>query len=201
MSYPWLLAAHLVGAALLGSAVIALWLVGEQIRRASDCATLLRAGRTAEALGQNLLLPGVLLLAASGAWLVWRYYGWGFARIPWLAGMAGLFVFQSVWASTVTRPHAQRMQRLLAGRRDTDRLSTALAQVRAEPLARFGQHLEPLLFTLIVVLGVRRPMDWSAVALGCTAAVLGAAAIALYTAPPRPRSSVSRASVEVEGGA
>ena len=200
MSYGWLLAAHLLGAALLGTAVAALWLVDERIRRASDRATLIRAGRRAEVLGKRFLMPGVVLLAASGLWLVARYYGWSFTRIPWLAGMAGLFVFQSVWAHAVTRPRALRMRRLLGQPCATDRLSPALVQVRDAPRARFGQHLEPLLFALVVVLGVWRPMDWSTVALGCAAAVLAAAAIALYTTAPRPTSSVSRASVEAEGG-
>lgn len=201
MSYTWLGAAHLLGAVLLGAAIVALWLVDERIRRASDCGTISRAGRRADALGKRVLMPGVLLLAVSGAWLVASYYGgWAFVRIPWLAGMAGVFVFQSAWANAVTHPHAKRMRRLLAGTRDADPLTPALERARSEPLASFGQQLEPLLFALAVALGVLRPMDWAVVALGCIAAALLAAAIAFYAARPLAPSSLSRASVEAEGG-
>ncbi len=201
MSYGWLLAAHLAGAALLGAAIVALWLVDEQIRRAGDCGTIARAGRRAEALGKRVLMPGVLLLAVSGLWLAAGYYGgWEFVRIPWLAGMAGIFVFQSAWANAVTHPHAQRMRRLLAGTRDADPLTPALERARRAPLARFGQALEPLLFALALALGVLRPMNWAALAAGCIAAALLATAFALYAARPLALSSFSKASVEAEGG-
>ncbi len=201
MSYAWLGAAHLLGAVLLGAAIVGLWLVDERIGRATDCGTIGRAGRRADALGKRVLMPGVLLLAASGVWLVASYYGgWRFLRVPWLAGMAGVFVFQSVWANTVTHPHARRMRALLAGARDADPITPALERVRSEPLAGFGQHLEPLLFALIVALGLLRPMDWSVVAMGCIAAPLLAAAIAFYPARSLAPSSLSSASVEAEGG-
>ena len=201
MSYAWLLVAHLLGAVLLGAAIVALWLVDGQIRRASDCGALGRAGRRADALVKRVLVPGVLLLAGSGGWLVAGYYGgWDFVRIPWLAGMAVLFVFQSVWANTVTRAHAQRMRRLLARTRDADPLTPALERARNEPLASFGQQLEPLLFAVVVALGLLRPMDWGVVAMGCVAAALLAAAIAFYAVRLPAPSSLSRASVEAEGG-
>jgi uncharacterized membrane protein len=201
VSYQLLLVAHLLGAVLLGAAIVALWLVDGGIRRASNCGALARAGRRADALVKRVLAPGVLLLAGSGIWLVARYYGgWGFVRIPWLAAMAGLFVLQSVWANSVTRTHAQRMRRLLAGTRDADPLTPALQRARNEPLASFGQQLEPLLFALIVALGLLRPMDWGVVAVGCIAAALLAAAITFYAVRPPTPSSLSRASVEAEGG-
>lgn len=201
MTYYWLLAAHLSGAALLGAAIVATWFVERRIRRARDCGTIKRAGRLAGALAQRVVMPGVVLLAVSGIWLVARHYGgWNFARIPWLAGMAAIFLFQSAWANLVTRPHAQRMGRLLAGTGDADPPSPALQRARSEPLARAGQALEPLLFALAVALGVLRPMDWAVVAIGGLAAALVAVAIALYPAPPPALSSFSKPSVEAEGG-
>lgn len=201
MSYAWLGAAHLLGAVLLGAAIVALRLIDERIRRATDCGTIAHAGRRADALGKRVLMPGVLLLAVSGVWLVASYYGgWRFLRVPWLAGMAGLFVFQSAWANTVTHPHAKRMRQLLAGTRDADPITPALERVRSEPLASFGQHLEPAVFVLIVALGVLRPMDWAVVVLGCVTAALLAAAMTFYVVRPLAPSSLSSASVEAEGG-
>ena len=201
MSYGWLLAAHLTGAALLGAANVAILFVDRQIRQARDCGTIARAGRLAGTVGKYVLMPGVALLAASGVRLVARYYGgWNFARIPWLAGMAAIFVFQSAWANIVTRPHAQRIGGLLAGKGDADPLSPALLRARSEPLVRAGQALEPLLFALAIALGVLRPMDWTVVAIGGGAAALVAAAIALYPARLLAPSSFSKPSVEAEGG-
>jgi Predicted integral membrane protein (DUF2269) len=35
----------------------------------------------------GLVVPGALLLLASGTWLIVSYYGgWGFLNVPWLAG-------------------------------------------------------------------------------------------------------------------
>lgn len=201
MSYVPLLAAHLLGALLLGTAVVALWIVDARIRRARDCGTIARAGRRAGWVGQRVLMPGVLLLALTGAWLVAGYYdGWSFVRIPWLAGMAAIFVFQSAWARAVTHPRAARMRQLLAGTHDADPVTPALERARREPLARFGQQLEPALFALAVALGLLRPMDWAVVAIGCIAAAALAAALAFYAARPFAPSSFRRASVEAEGG-
>jgi len=201
MNHRLLLAAHLLGATALGAAIVALWWNDRRVARAGDCGTLADAGRRAQAIVQRLLLPGVLLLAASGVWLLARYYGWSFVRLPWLAAMAALFVFQSVWANTVTRRHAQRLGRLLADRHACDRLTPELDQARRAPLARFGQQLEPLLFALIVAFGLWRPMDWATVAAGVAAAVLLAATLTAYSARPSASSSLSSASVEAEGRA
>ena len=201
MNHRLLLAAHLVGAAALGAAIVALWWNDRRIARAGDCGTLAGAGRRAQAIVQRLLLPGVLLLAASGVWLLARYYGWSFVRLPWRAALAALFVVQSVWANTVPRHHAQRLGRLLAGRCATDRLTPELERARRAPLACFGQQLEPLLFALIVAFGLARPMDWVAIAAGVAAAGLLAAALTAYTLRPPASSSFSSASVEAAGRA
>lgn len=209
MSYPLLLGAHVAGAILLGTAAVTMWRLDEQARRATDCGTLLDAARRTQVLGKRLLMPSVLLLAASGIGLVALHWGaWNFVRLPWLAAMAGLFVFQSVWAQVVTRPRAQRIDRLLAGQRSTDRLTPALEQTRDQPLARFGQHLEPLTVLLALGLGVLRPMDWLtilaavttvAAAAGLAATATRAAAPAYKARLPAPPSSCASASVNAEG--
>ncbi|HNT38438.1 MAG TPA: DUF2269 family protein [Rubrivivax sp.] len=202
MSYGLLLAAHLLGAVALGSAIAALYVLDQRIARASDCGTLARAGRSAAAIVQRLLMPGVLLLAASGVGLVAGFYdGLGFVRIPWLAGMVGLFVFQSIWANTIKRRHGQRLGRLLAGRRAADRITPELERARRDPLALFGRRMEPLLFALIVALGLLRPMAWGVVLAAIAAVLLLAALPALYAARPPAPTSRSSASVDAEGRA
>ena len=144
MSYALLTAAHGLGALLLGVALAGSWLAGERARHAKTAGTVARAAARKGALARRLLLPGVLLLGASGAWLVASHYGgWNFVRVPWLAGMVALFVFQSVWANTVGRAYAIRLGRLLAGTREADPLSPELRRALAEPVATFGLDRRP----------------------------------------------------------
>jgi hypothetical protein len=203
MSYALLTAAHGLGALLLGVALVGSWLAGERARHAKTAGAVARAAARQGALARRLLLPGVLLLGASGAWLVASHYGgWNFVRVPWLAGMIALFVFQSVWANTVGRAYAIRLGRLLAGTREADPLSPELRRALAEPVATFGHHLELPLFAVIVALGVLRPMQWSLFATGCAvAAGIALAATAYGGGARRPASSFSSASVDAEGGA
>lgn len=203
MSHALLTAAHGLGARLLGVALVGRWLAGERGRRAKTTGEVARAAARKDALERRLLLPGVLLLGASGAWLVAsRYGGWNMVRVPWLAGMVALFVFQSVWANTVGRAYGVRLKRLLAGTRDVDPPSPELRRALAEPIATFGHHLELPLFAVIVALGVLRPMQWSLFATGCAvAAGIALAATAYGGGARRPASSFSSASVDAEGGA
>lgn len=202
MSHALLLTAHGLGAGLLGIALAGLWLADERARRAREAGALAREMRRAALIEQRLLAPGVLLLGASGAWLVARYYGgWDFVRIPWLAGMIALFVFQAAWANTVARARDARLKRLLERARETDLVTPAMQRVRAAPLATFGHHLEPPVFALVVALGVWRPMDWSLFAAGSVAAAAIAAAATAYAGRTAlPESSFSSASVDADGG-
>lgn len=204
MSHAWLVGAHAIGALLLGVALVAIWLAAERVRRAQDVGALRRAARTCATIEKRMIAPGVLLLLASGTWLTAQYYGWAFTRIPWLAGMVALFVFQSVWANTVTRLHALRLRRLLEAAPANGPVTPELERTRTDPLAAFGHYLEIPLFALIVALGVLRPASWTLFVLGSAVAVQVAAAAALYASRPAPAvprlSSLSRASVEAEGG-
>lgn len=203
MSHALLTAAHALGALVLGIALAGSWLAGQRLRRAKTAGAVARAAARKNALERALLLPGVVLLGASGAWLVVSHYGgWNFVRVPWLAGMVALFVFQSVWANTAGRAYGVRLNRLLAGKREADPLSPELRRALAEPLATFGHHLELPLFALIVALGVLRPMQWSLFATGCAVATgVALAATAYGGGTRRPASSFSSASVDAEGGA
>jgi hypothetical protein len=49
------------------------------------------------------VVPGALLLLASGTWLtITAYGGWAFLRQPWLAGMVALFAFEFIEGNTIT---------------------------------------------------------------------------------------------------
>ena len=61
----------------------------------------------------GLVVPGALLLLASGTWIIVNFYGgWNFLRFLWLAGMVGLFAFEFIEGNTITRLYFMRLRRV-----------------------------------------------------------------------------------------
>lgn len=204
MTHALLTAVHLLAATVLGVAIVGVLLAGERARRAQDLVRFTDARRRVALLGRRMLVPAVLALLVTGAWLVARFYGLSsVVRVPWLAAMVALFLFQSVWANAVTRPHAVRLDRLADEARRTGALTPALRKARAEIVPAFGHFVELPVYLLIMAFGALRPSAWTPVFAGCAAAALLAAALAALTARPSayaaPPSSFSSASVEGEG--
>ncbi len=53
----------------------------------------------------GLVVPGAVLLLASGAWMIIKFYGgWSFLQISWLAGMIFLFAFEFIEGNTSMLP-------------------------------------------------------------------------------------------------
>lgn len=202
MTYALTGIAHALAAAALGVALVGVWFADERARHAPDLARFVRARRRAAWFEQRLLRPAVVMLLATGTWLVVQFHGASsIARVPWLAGMVTLFVSQSAWAITVTRPHAARLDRLVVEALETGTSTPALAAARAEATAAFWHFAEFPLYLLIVALGLLRPATWTPVVAG-TVVVLLAAALAARA--PRLRyatapSSFASASVDGEG--
>lgn len=186
MTYALPVFVHAVAAAALGVALAAIWLADERARRTLDAERFVRARRRV-ARFERLVVPAVLVLLATGVWLVWHFYGsGGVMRSPWLAGMVALFALQSTWARAVTVPHAARLERLAAEALETGRVTPALAAARTEPVPTFGHFVELPVYLLIVALGLLKPVTWAPVVAGI-AAVLVAAALATFVTQPLPR--------------
>ncbi len=202
MTYPILVLAHLVGALLLGAGIVGGIVAGERARRARSLAELLAALRLAARSRQRVLLPGVVLLVASGSWLIAGYHGgWRFLSVPWLAGMVLAFVAESVRANTLARHHVVCLERTAEQARSKGRFTAELDRLRSDRAASFGRLLEATMFVLMLALGVVRPTQWTSVAVGSIVAVLAAAAAAAYVSTPgdSAASLFSNASVDGDG--
>ncbi len=125
----------------------------------------------------GLVVPGALLLLASGTWLIVSYYGgWEFLKVPWLTGMVILFALEFIEGNTITRLYFMRLRRLARAALAEERVTLELARARAEQLASFTHFLDIPILLVIVSLGALRPSDWTQFVIGI---VIGVAAASL----------------------
>ncbi len=198
-----LVLAHLVGALMLGAAIVGCAVSDARARTAATLAQLCDALRTEELFQRRLLRPGVVVLLASGAALVALVYGgWGWLGVPWLAAMVLLFVIEGLRANTLNRRHAVRLRQLAVQAGSQGRITPELDRARSERRAAFDRFLELAAFLLMLALGVLRPQTWVAIGAGAVVGVL-AAALATYVVSPgvSAPSRLSSASVDGDGRA
>ncbi len=161
MEYSLLKFLHLLGAILIGGGLIGVWMADLRSRQLRELHGFAEAVRNMAVFYDGIVVPGALLLLASGTWLIVEYYGWAFLETPWLAGMAGLFAFEFIEGNTITRLYFMRLRRLTRTALAKGDFTPELQEARGEGLPTFTHFLDlPLLFT-IVALGVARPDTWS----------------------------------------
>jgi uncharacterized membrane protein len=184
MEYVLLRLVHILGLTLMTSGLIGVLLADLRSRQVRELVVFAEAVRSIAVCYDGLVVPGAVLLAGSGAWLIADFYdGWAFVETPWLAGMVALFVFEFVEGNTVTRLYFLRLRRLTVEALRQGRFTAELEQARGETTPTFTHFLDlPMLF-LIVALGVTRPDGWSLFLAGATMAI--ALATALTVALPR----------------
>jgi hypothetical protein len=128
----------------------------------------------------GLVVPGALLLLASGTWLTITVYGgWAFLRQPWLAGMIALFAFEFVEGNTITRLYFLRLRRLTRAALAQGAVTRELEAARREHLPTFTHFLDLPIFFVIVALGAMRPGTWTLFLVGVGLAVAAATILAL----------------------
>jgi hypothetical protein len=182
--YPLLRFAHLLGLMLISAGLIGVFVADMRSRQSRDLKLFAQAVNLVALFYDGLVVPGALLLAGSGTWLIVSYHGgWEFLQVPWLAGMVGLFLFEFVEGNTITRRYFTRLRRLTHEALAQGRMTVALAKARSEQLASFTHFLDIPILTVIVSLGAMRPGTWTQFAIGTALAV--AAASALNYAIPR----------------
>ena len=132
----------------------------------------------------GLVVPGALLLLASGTGMILEFYGgWGFLEIRWLAGMVGLFAFEFIEGNTVTRLYFMRLRRLTRKALSTGQFTPELEAARGERMPTFTHFLDlPMLF-LIIALGALQPTTWALFLIGSVAAIV--LALGLTVVVPR----------------
>jgi hypothetical protein len=180
MTYQILRLLHLIGAILIGAGLIGVWLSDLRARQVQDLPRFGEAIRNVAVFYDGLVVPGALLLAGSGTWLIVTVYGgWNFLKLPWLAGMVGLFAFEFIEGNTVTRRYFRRVLRLTRAALTTGQWSPALQHARAAALPTFTHFLDLPLLLVIVALGATRPSTWTVFSVGIGVAVLIATVLTL----------------------
>ena len=177
-AYAWLRFAHLLGLMLMAAGLIGVFVADMRSRQIRDLRLFGQAVSFVAVFYDGLVVPGALLLLASGTWLIIAYYdGWGFLGVPWLAGMVALFAFEFIEGNTITRLYFLRLRRLTRRAVAEGRVTPELARARREQLASFTHFLDLPILLVIVSLGALRPDDWTQFAVGTAAAVAVATAL------------------------
>lgn len=182
MTYDILLFAHLVGLSLMASGLIGVFLADLRTRQAVPLSIFAEAVRSVVIFYDGLVVPGALLLAGSGAWLIVLLHGWDFLHVPWLAGMVGLFVGEFVEGNTVTRLFFLRLRRETRRAQAEGKPTPELAALRKANVPTVTHFLDLPLLGVIVWLGATRPDSWLSVGLACGAGV-GVAALLSWGVP------------------
>jgi len=178
MEYSVLRFLHVLGAVLMGGGLIGVWMADLRSRQLRELPGFAEAVRNIAVFYDGIVVPGALLLMASGTWLIIQYHGgWAFLDIPWLAGMVALFVFEFIEGNTITRLYFMRLRRQTKTALAKGWFTPELETARAEGLPTFTHFLDlPLLF-LIIALGVMQPDSWSVFVYGCAIAIFVATAL------------------------
>jgi uncharacterized membrane protein len=180
MNYPIFKFVHLLGAILMGAGLIGVWMSDLRSRQLRELNALAEAVRNIAVFYDGLVVPGALLLLASGTWMIIEFYGgWNFVQVPWLLGMVVLFAFEFVEGNTVTRLYFMRLRRITREALRTGAITPELEKARGEGIPTFTHFLDlPILF-LIVALGAIRPTSWTLFMVGTVVAVVIATVLTL----------------------
>jgi uncharacterized membrane protein len=180
MTYPLLNLAHIIGAILIGSGLIGVWLNDMRSRQSRDLTRFSEAVRNIAVFYDGLVVPGAILLVISGSWLISEFYGgWNFIYVPWLAGMAFLFAFEFIEGNTVTRIYFMRLRRLTHQALQVGQFTPELERARAENIPTFTHFLDlPMLF-VIISLGSLKPDTWTLFVVGLLVSIALATAMTI----------------------
>lgn len=177
--------AHIIGALMLGGALVGVWITERRSRTTRDVARVAASLQLGAMLHQRLLLPGALVLFVSGSWLIAKFYGgWDFIDIPWLAGMVALYLIETVRGSTLGRHYGMRRGQAAGAALAQGRFTPKLEKALNDPRAAFAHFLELPLFLVMLALGLFRPSTWTFFFVGVALAVLLATALAAFAGKP-----------------
>jgi uncharacterized membrane protein len=180
MTYAVLKLVHIIGAILIGAGLLGVWISDMRSRQCRALPQFSEAVRSIAVFYDGLVVPGALLLLASGTWLIVEFFGgWGFLNAPWLAGMVLLFAFEFIEGNTVTRLYFMRLRRETKEALASGEFTTPLAKARAERVPTFTHFLDlPILF-VIVSLGTLKPDTWTLFVVGMVVAIGVATALTI----------------------
>lgn len=181
MTYNLLKFVHILGAILMGAGLVAVWMADLRSRQLRDLVPFSEAVRNIAVCYDGLVVPGSLLLLASGGWLIAEFYGGlAFLGVPWLAGMVILFLAEFVEGNTVTRLYFMRMRRITRQALAEGRFTPELERERAKLVPSFTHFLDLPVLTLIVALGALKPDSWTLLVVGSVIALAVASGLTAW---------------------
>jgi uncharacterized membrane protein len=161
----------MVGFIALGGGLLAVFVSELRAYRTADAYRFAEAAWYTATFYDALVLPGALIVGASGLLLV-AELGLGLFSEPWLVGMWGLFLFEFIEGNTITR---RQFRRTLRRSRAALQAGEPTPQDRADartPLGQITHFLDLPLFLAIVYFGAIRPDDWAHVLAAIAVAVV-----------------------------
>lgn len=195
MTYNLLKFGHILGAILMGAGLVGVWMADLRSRQLRDLRQFAEAVRNIAVFYDGLVVPGALVLLASGAWMIAEFYGGlAFLDVPWLAGMVILFLAEFIEGNTVTRLYFMRLRRMTHRALAEGDFTRELQEERGKLVPSFTHFLDLPALTLIIALGALKPESWTLFAAGAAVAV-AIASVLTYWIPRlypwgnvRPRS-------------
>lgn len=158
---------HIIGLVLIGGGLIGVWVSDLRSRQMREPVLFAEATRNIALFYDCVVVPGALTLLFSGAWMTVKFYGgWDFLSLPWLAGMIFLFAFEFVEGNTITRLYFMRLRRIAREAVREGRFTPRLEHERARLVPTYTHFLDIPILTLIIALGVFRPMTWDFFVIG-----------------------------------
>lgn len=171
-TYNLLKFAHILGAILMGAGLVGVWMADLRSRQLRDLRQFSEAVRNIAVFYDGLVVPGALVLLASGTWMIAEFYGgFAFLGIPWLAGMVILFLAEFIEGNTVTRLYFMRLRRMTSQALEKGDFTPELEEERGKLVPSFTHFLDLPALTLIIALGALKPESWTLFAVGAAIAV------------------------------
>lgn len=181
MTYNLLKFGHILGAILMGAGLVGVWMADLRSRQLRDLRQFAEAVRNIAVFYDGLVVPGALLLLASGTWMIVAFYGGSaFLEIPWLAGMVVLFLAEFIEGNTVTRLYFMRLRRMTIRALAEGDFTRELQEERGKLVPSFTHFLDLPALTLIIALGALKPDSWTLFAAGSAVAVATAGALTYW---------------------
>src|SRR5262245_65748271 len=92
MTYAVLKLIHIIGVILIGAGLLGVWISDMRSRQCRELPQFSEAVRNIAVFYDGLVVPGALLLLASGTWLIVEVFGGrGFVNSPWVGRIVALF--------------------------------------------------------------------------------------------------------------
>ncbi len=197
-SYLLLRYLHFIGFMLIGGGLAAVFVSEWRGYGATRPAAFTEAAYYTAILYDFLVVPGALIVAATGVLLVWKL-GLGYFGTPWLTAMWALFLFEFIEGNTLTRVQFRRALRVSRSLAEDQPLTEQIRREARTFTGKLTHFLDIPIVLVIVFCGAMRPDSWLVV--GSAIGIAIAAALVLMAVVPRMARRMGAAAAAPAGAA